>query len=314
MTEFDAEQQIRELIDSGKYFQLGHELIDSIKNIELDDNTKRLLKDVEGYYKEYLKDVKNLSSDFEQLFLTTIKDADVLDNQSMEKEDSFLISVYRQVQKNNYAIDKITKIDTFDIQSLKDIHSDLLKYTSSSSDDDSKFRDNDRKYVGYIDQYTGERVIEYFPVKSSEIEVIAKEICDYINAPTTEDEIFIKPIIVHGLIATYQMFNDGNTRLARLFQHELIRRNTNKLGDNFNLPTFYATRLYYPLRGTYRGLLTKLVVEHNNAAWIDWIKFNIRTFDNSIAINYDNIVKLERSSMMNEIDSGGISTQTYRTK
>ena len=109
------------------------------------------------------------------------------------------------------------------------------------------------------------------------------------------------------------MFNDGNTRLARLVQHELIRRNTNNLGYDFELPTFYATRLYYPLRGVYRGLITKLVLNHDNSTWNEWIKFNSRTFDNSIAVNYDNIVKLERSTIIN-LEDQGINTRSYKNK
>ena len=118
---------------------------------------------------------------------------------------------------------------------------------------------------------------------------------------------------MHGLIAAYQMFNDGNTRFARLVQHELIRRNTNNLGYSFEAPTFYATRLYYPLRAVYRGLITKLVLNHDNNAWKEWIKFNAKTFDNSIAVNYDNIVKLERSTIMNTEDKD-INTRYYKNK
>ncbi len=313
MTEFEAEQQIKQLIDSGQYFQLGYELLESIKDIELDQDIKKLLESINDYYMDYLGDINKLSPDFRRIFLTTIKDADVIDNQSMEKEDSFLISIYRQIQKDNYAVDKIKKVSFFDPDSLKEIHEDLLKYTSSSQGKLSGFRDNDRKYVGYIDEYTNERVIEYFPVKSSEIENVAKKICDYINSPDEEENIFIKPIIVHGLIAAYQMFNDGNTRFARLVQHELIRRNTNNLGYSFEAPTFYATRLYYPLRAVYRGLITKLVLNHDNNAWKEWIKFNAKTFDNSIAVNYDNIVKLERSTIMNTEDKD-INTRYYKNK
>ena len=313
MTELEAEKEIKQLIDSGKYFQLGYSLLKSVNNIKLDDSTKKMLKDVQDYYMDYLEDVKKLSPDLRRIFLNTIKEADVLDNQSMEKEDSFLISIYKQVQKDNYAVDNIRKIDTFTPESLVEIHSDLLKYTSSNSDDMKGFRDNDHKYVGYIDNDTNEKVVEYFLINSSEVKKVANMICDYINEPEEEedDSIFIKPIIVHALIAAYQMFNDGNTRLARLVQHELIRRNTNGLGENFELPTFYATRLYYPLRSVYRGLITKLVLNHDDEAWNEWFKFNIRTFDNSIAVNYDNIVKLERNAVLND-DSGSIGTRLYR--
>ena len=109
------------------------------------------------------------------------------------------------------------------------------------------------------------------------------------------------------------MFNDGNTRFARLVQHELIRRSTNNLGYDFETPTFYATKLYDWLRADYRGLITKLVLNHDNNTWNEWIKFNARNFDNSIAANYDNIVNLERSIIMN-LEDTDISTRYFRNK
>lgn len=313
MTEHEIENQIKQLIDSGKYFQLGFELIESIKNIELNEDVQKIIDDTTDYYKDYLEDISKLTPDFQKKFLHAIKEADVIDNQSMEKEDSFLISIYSQFQKDNYAIDLIGDIDKFSNNDLITIHSALMKYTNSNQKEMIGFRNNDRKYVGKIDEYTGEKIIHYFPIKSEDVEKAAEVICNYINSDIDESNGFIKPIIVHGLIAAYQLFNDGNTRMARLMQHELIRRNTNeKFGTDFKLPTFYATRLYYPLRANYRALITKLVLEHNNEAWNEWIKFNGKTFDNSIAINYDNIVKLERSISTNLEDNEDITTRYYK--
>lgn len=289
-----ADEEIKELIDSGKYRQLDMSVIDNVKNIELDETTIKKLKIVMDIYFEYLENLKNVEDDKLKEYLLTCKTADIIDNQKLEKEDSLLVALYMRLQ-GEFAIDRILKYDKLDNDKALNIHELLMKNTSTENKINKGFRKNNRKYVGEI--VDGKRLIQYFPIDYSETSEVMNKILNYYNDDTNEKEIsdlFIKPIIIHGLIAAYQCFDDGNTRFARLLQHTKIFNMTNKLTEyKLPLPCLYATRAYYPYRCEYRYLIRDIVLSNNSEAWNKWIVFNLKRLEDRLYYSMDKIEELE---------------------
>lgn len=289
-----ADEEIRSLIDSGKYKQLDMSVIDNISEIKINDSTKKVLSNVMNIYFEYLENLKSLDENRMIEYLKLCKNADILDNQKLEKEDSLLISLYMRLQ-GEFAVDKILKYDNLDNIKIQEIHEILMKNTSSGNSINKGFRKHNRKYVGEI--IDGNRVIQYFPIDYSNIEEAMNRILVYYNDNTKEKEIsdiFIKPIIIHGLISAYQGFEDGNTRLARLLQHVKIFDITNKLTDyKLPLPSLYATRAYYPYRIQYRNLIKNIVLNNDSKSWNEWISFNLKRIEDRLYYSIDKIEKLD---------------------
>jgi Fic family protein len=134
------------------------------------------------------------------------------------------------------------------------------------------------------------------------------KILDYYNNPANEktlDDIFIKSIIIHGLVASYQMFDDGNTRLARLLQHVKMFKLTNQLTDHkLILPSLYATRTYYPHRTEYRNLIKELVINTGTESWNNWISFNLKRIEDKLFYATDKVSDIKK--LMKESKSRNI--------
>ena len=207
----------------------------------------------------------------------TSKNADIIDNQVLEQEDSFLMSLQREIEPISaldQTIDHYGK--EFDKETFIKIHDDLLSGTSS--EDKVGLRDNNLKFVGTWEN--NERKIQYFPIISDDVEEALRIFLAYYNANINnvqnEYDAILKPIVYHGLIAALQLFNDGNTRFARTIQHVEMWGMLNKIvEEKIELPITYATRQYFPFRNKYRELIKNIAIEGNEEAWYDWFNFNL---------------------------------------
>ena len=103
---------------------------------------------------------------------------------------------------------------------------------------------------------------------------------------------------MHGLIAVLQVFEDGNTRLARCFQHITLQDLTNKTISNnlfeLPLPAIYFSKNYIPYRKEYRELLASIALNPNNEAWNEWISFNLHRMQDRIFANEESLALLKR--------------------
>ena len=113
----------------------------------------------------------------------------------------------------------------------------------------------------------------------------------YYNQETANEiDILLKPLIVHGLIAALQMFEDGNTRLGRVIQSiELWHLSNQFLETKLPQPALYMSRSYYPFREQYREKITNIVVENNQEGWNNWLHFNLNRIEDQIQFNEYNL-------------------------
>lgn len=293
--------QIKEARESGKYPVASIDLIRNIENITVSQEINDHVEYTEELLQGYLDRIKSLNGFKPGLkeYLETIKAADIIDNQKMEKENSFLIGLYMQVQRKSASEQLINILKTKGKISAKDIvkvHETLLTGTFSELDGTEPLRMENNKFVGRFEN--GKRKIEYFPIDYKEIPESLSLLANCFNSEMSnlsEKDILLQPIIVHGLLGALQIFEDGNTRMGRIMQHVLIWKLINERRElKFNLPPIYVTRAYYPLRSNYRDKISNLVIYNNDEVWNDWISFNLNRIEDQIFFNHENIKVMER--------------------
>lgn len=284
------EKEVLETIESGKYPIASAKIIKSIIEVNVSNKTNNEINYAKELYLEYINELNKLDEEKLNQFLLLLKSSDVVENQRIGKEDSFLMSLYSRIQKT-HAIDELLKTPILDGDNLKKIHEVLMVGTSCQYLDNYSFRTNDRKFVGCVEN--GERIISYFPILSTEIESAVVEFLDYYNAEDYNKDVFLKPILVHGILAALQVFEDGNTRLSRLLQHVKILENTNRIYEtNYKWPIIYVSRMYYQYINNYRNAIKNLVINPSDDNINEWLLFNYRRIQEQIIKNNCNITKI----------------------
>ena len=289
-----ADKEVRKIIESGEVPVVDLSIFDCLDNLNISDDNKRNAEKTIQAYKDLLGMLKALPPVLRNKCLEVSKKADIIDNQVLEEEDSFLISLYREIDYTN-SLDKT--IDhygrPFDRKTFIENHDLILLNTSK--EDQIGLREDNLKFVGTWKN--DERKIQYFPIISDDVEkaldIFLEYYNDNINNIDNEYDAIVKPIIYHGLLSALQLFKDGNTRYARTIQHvELWGMLNNLVSSDIPLPLIYATRKYLP-REEYREFIKNIAI-NNDDSWDDWISFNISRIQDSIYKSENNIKVLQR--------------------
>lgn len=277
---------------SGEYPAVNKDIVKKIIDVKPNDMVKYETEELQEKYIEYFKLVDSLDKNKLKDYLKTLKNADIIDNQVLEGEDSFLMSLYSNVEKK-HALDIILKKDKLTHDLIKKSHELLLKGTTSANLDTANYRDNNRRFVGTYEN--GVRNIQFLPLHTKYIESAMNDFIDYYNTQENDiNNLFIKPIRIHGIIASLQVFNDGNTRFGRLLQNVKLYNQTNQmLGTKYDNPTIYLTRSYQPYRRDYREKLAELAINPNEDNINKWLLFNLRRAGEEIFVNSDRIEKVK---------------------
>lgn len=294
MTNFtEIDKEIEEIIESKKYPIVNLKIFDSVKNITVSESTKDHLQYTLELYKNYLTLLKKLSTEHFNRFLTTLKAAEIIDNQKLEKENSFLLSLYMTTLGDN-SIDEIIKIkEDLTKEDLLRIQKLLLEGTSAFLHNNDGYRTNNRKFVGTWKN--GNRNIQYFPIHYKEIEEATQKFLEYYNYKDLGQDYLLKPFIIHGLLASLQLFNDGNTRMSRLLQHKSIWEITNsKLGIELPSPAIYISRSYYPYRDEYRNKIKEIAVNSSDDTWNKWFDFNLNRLEDQLFYISENLEQYKK--------------------
>lgn len=293
-------QKLIQLRESGEYNVASLEMFDAIKELEMTD---RLYSQVE-YTKEcfylFLEQLLDLKDKRPGLleYLKTIRGADVLDNQKMEQENSFLLGLYAEMRRETM-MGRLIKYEKAGKEltgkDLFSLHTTLLNGTLSEGIGSIR-TDNSTFVGGHID---GDVFIDYFPIDCNDIKVAADKIVDIYNNKLDGElynNVFLQPFLLHGLLAALQLFTDGNTRTARVMQHALLWKSLSSQTDYiFDSPPLFATRNYFPFRTEYRKRINDLVTLDNNSSWENWFIFNLYRIQDAILIGEQNIESLKKA-------------------
>lgn len=289
-----AEKEVLKAMKSGVPI-VDLDIFKRVQDLTPSEQVLNQISYTEDLYKEYHDMIMSLSSSLRSNYLQILKSEDIINNQVVEKENSFLLALYYSTHPKN-AMDEMIRCCNSEITASEfiKIHDKLLDGTSS--EDQKGLREDNLKFVGtYV---AGQRQIDYFPILEKDIVKALREYLSLINDKKrvqSKEDAFLKPIIYHGLLAALQLFKDGNTRYARLIQHINLWYYTNQtLGYDFSLPTVYATKQYAAGRASYRGLIKSIAITENDDAWNNWIIFNLKCLQNNIWVNQSNIETLKR--------------------
>ena len=286
-----ADEEVRKIIAEGKYPIVDLTIFDYLDQLQAPENLKGKIEYTMDIYQDLIKEIKNLPPELKLKYLLTLKNADVIDNQVLEEEDSFLVSLAQNMNSTtalDIAINHYGK--EFTKEDFIYLHDYLLSGTSSG--DKQGLREDNSKFVGTWENE--EKNIQYFPIISDDIDKALTKFLNYYNSniDNTEKEYdaVLKPIIYHGLIAALQLFKDGNTRFARTIQHvELWGMLNNIVDKGIEMPIVYPTRQCFPFRNKYRDLIKNIAVQNSEEAWNEWFNFNLLRIQDNIYKNEQNI-------------------------
>lgn len=271
-----------------------------IKNFKVLGSTSYILESVLEKYTIYINKLENLTSNQLTTYLRAMRTQELINNQILDNEDSFMITAYN-LTKRNTSIKILEKLfsdkELIGVKDIDSLHSRVIEGTKADKEENYGFRNPERSedddtWVGHFDE-SGNKIIEYMPIPSKDVINDMQNLCDYINSDNQHElDLFIKPILIHGWLAVSQPFNDGNTRTARLLQYgELWKQTNKKYNLHFKEPAFYFSKKYLLYRESYRGYIKDLAVQDNNDAMNRWIRFNANMIDEELNTTDDRINK-----------------------
>lgn len=290
-----AQQEVESIIASGAPI-VKMNIFDVLDNYVPSERIKNLIEYTKDLYVELYDKLSEYTDDEKLTFLKTLKESDIIDNQSIEKEDSFLIALRRNFESVfsiDLLLEKVNNNEYISKEDFINIHDTLL--IGTSSENKLGLRDNDLKFVGSYQSnpqtkyFYENRAISYFPLKHTEIDAALDKFLNFYNSgirPNDKYDVILLPMVCHGLIAALQLFKDGNTRYGRLFQNVLLYKLANEeLNIDLELPLVYATRQYAAYREEYRKKIENIVLNNNAEAWEDWFSFNLKRIQDGIFYN-----------------------------
>lgn len=261
-------------------------LIGNIRNIKIFDSSLFHIEDTVRVYNAYLKKLLELDPAKLKYFIQNLKNREIINNQETELEESFLLELFKLSQRKN-SIDITMNLiyqNNLTTTDVKKIHRAVIKGSSDDKEQNYEYRTDNNKWVGSFGT-NGEARVDYLPPDFTEIIELMNVILDYFNENdnTNFENLFIKPLVAHALIAYLQPFGNGNTRLARVLQHCKICMNTNDVfKTQFTKPVLYLSKNYLLTRGQYRGLIKNLAIQKDDDAWNKWFNYNLNMIDEQL--------------------------------
>lgn len=276
----------------------------NIRNLKVYDSTMFHLDDVISMYNEYIEKINNMSDLQRKTFLRIIEDNELIDNQTVENENSFLVTFYSKLEKQhslNYLKTMFSKKNT-SVEEVNHLHSIMINGSSADEPQNHRYRDgshpsDDQRWVGYYDS-NNKPVVEYVPIPSNMVMQEMKSLIDYVNDLSDNSifsNIFIKPMIIHAEMAVMQPFGDGNTRTARLLQYGDMWKLTNEQSSNHVLkPVLYLSDRYKIYRRDYRTYIKNIAVQKDDDAWNKWFDFNLNMIDEKLYKSLNDVDQIVR--------------------
>lgn len=299
MNKENIEELINSLINSGIVKRTTLEVLDIYNNFELDDDSKYLLEDILGLYKEYLNSLLILN-EHKEVFLKTLKQEEIKRNQALENVSPFLIQMFMNAKHKsatNLTIQIMKERNLFSKDDLILINKTILNGLSLSLDNSANhLRTANNSFVGKFKTENGKIKfiddVSYIPIDYSDINEALYRILDILNKTdfVNIESIFVNPIFLHGFIAALQCFKDGNSRLARILFHCKLWQLTNFFyNSNLESPALFTSEaiLHYEKQEIYRELIKQMAINPNNENFNKWLQFNLLLVEKQIYLNQD---------------------------
>ncbi len=271
-------------------------VMESVEKLELSSRINEHLKETHTNYLRFLKQLTELDEKVLRLYLKTVKNRELVNNQETELEQSFLIELYLNSQRTDSIDIAMKHFEDGNItkEELKKLHRIVIKNSTDDIQSNYNFRQDNNKWVGYFGT-GGQQRVDYYPPDYTEIDGMLDYILTVLNDDESSRDInqtLIKPFIVHGFLGYLQAFGNGNTRLARVLQHAKIWQMTEKFeGVALASPAIYLSKNYLQTRAQYREMIKELA---NNQNWEAWLNYNLNRVDEQLFYSENNLALLRR--------------------
>ena len=267
---------------SGMYPVVSLELFEKIYDLKIDDFVLEREESIKKDYQKYIDGLFEMKSHDRKAFLNAAKRSEIRDNSMLEEEDPFFTELYNEdLTKGGIDILLRERRKMLSKEKFVEAHKILLDGHYESKFKRKYCRVDNSRFVGSV--VNGERNVQYFPIDYRDAEKAMDEILLLYNSRHYDQHLLIKPQILHGLIAASQIFEDGNTRFARVVQNVKIFDHTVRhINSKLETPAVYGTRAYFPYRDDYRNLIYEIVKNNDDTSWNNWFKFNLNRFEDSL--------------------------------
>lgn len=258
------------------------DIFNSLDNLVLSDDVYSFAEYLLDEYLDVIGELENIIPEDRKKFLDDLKRKEIINNQLLE---GISYKIIKEAYENStkFSLDEMMKMRDKNLnpEDIVSIH-DLIV---SGTDCKKGIRKDNSAFVWGTKN--GEKVVDYLPIDCNDINKALNLLSNYCNFNNIHDniEIFIKPIITHGLIASLQLFDDGNARTGRMFQNAGIWGLTSKVYSNsFKefTPVILSSKQYEPYYSEYRGAVLSLVKDHTSAGWNSWILFNLARIEENL--------------------------------
>lgn len=284
---------VYDLRNSGSIPIADFRIFDSIEMLNVSDFVMDNENFILSMYKKYMNQINSMENKDIISFLKVIKNMEIINNHSLEQDDSFLTALYLERIGEN-SIDYLLSNINMSKEIFTKGHKLLLKGTKSQKYFDKEYRTDNKSCVGNI-LPDGSRKINYFAINYEDIDEAIERLLNFYNSDIFDEHMFLKSQIIHGIVASLQMFDDGNTRYARILQNIKLYSLTKKYLDSSLInPILYGTKSYFPYRGKYRELIMGLVVSPNQDSWDNWFEFNLNRCEDQMYFLSNKIEQYKR--------------------
>ena len=283
------EQEINRLLDKGVP-RVDISILEYFSNYKPNDDVLFLADFLIDDYKEYRNLIKKLDI-LEEPFLTTIKNEEIKSNQKLEDVNGFVIDLLLNSkvpcttnnlieQKNKNTI--LNKLGFINSHKVLLLGAEELNKTTIRKDNSSIVKLNEHE-------------VDYIPIDYKYINQAIEHILSIYNDSTIQHEtdIFFKPILLHGLIASLQLFTDGNTRLGRVYQNILmwdLSKNIDSFKD-LNTPILYSSLalLKHSTKNEYRQQIKDIATNPSNLNLNNFLYYKLLNIENQLNLNKSKI-------------------------
>lgn len=264
------------------------EALDKINEYKLNSNVEFHMQDSIESYITYLNMLSELSPTKRQVFLNTLKNNEIVNNQEMEHENPFLVQLELEASssKKNTSIDIMTdsilESKPLNIRKIEQLHRLIIHGTNDDKPENYKIRDKEA-HVSEVND--GIEKVCYYAPSPEEIKPYLSKILEFLNNEDNkkEQDVFYNSILTHFYIAALQPFGNGNTRLARLIEYgSIFKLSREVLGSKIKSPALFVSKNYLMTRASYRDNISKLVNEPSDDNFNNWVNYNLNMIDEQL--------------------------------
>lgn len=264
------------------------EALDKINEYKLNSNVEFHMQDSIESYITYLNMLSELSPTKRQVFLNTLKNNEIVNNQEMEHENPFLVQLELEASnsKKNTSIDIMTdsilESKPLNIRKIEQLHRLIIHGTNDDKPENYKIRDKEA-HVSEVND--GIEKVCYYAPSPEEIKPYLSKIIEFLNNEDNkkEQDVFYNSILTHFYIAALQPFGNGNTRLARLIEYgSIFKLSREVLGSKIKSPALFVSKNYLMTRASYRDNISKLVNEPSDDNFNNWVNYNLNMIDEQL--------------------------------